>query len=574
VTGAGSRLPWVALVVVALAVLVRAPVLGAGFVSDDYVLVAGIEGKSPLANTRYDLWSFYDGVPARQSRLVFDGGLPWWTAPTAAHAFFRPLASALLVAAHALFGRHAAGYYALLLGLCAYDATMAAVIFARLLSRRAATIALLLFAFHALHVDPTRWISTVHILLSAAAGLTGWWWTLRWREDGWKPGRYAAMVAFALALLAGEGGLGVLAYVACREIASPRSPGRAVAIATPALFGGVYVALYAAFHRGAHGIDGYLDPFASPGRFVAQFAGRLVREIPLLFTAPAEGALAGLGPAADAAAVPVLVAGGVVLVVLAYSFDRASLRACGWWAAASLLCAMPALLGPTDRALYAATLGSAAVLGILVAAAWKIVSGEAGASLLVRGLAAAGGSIVVLAHVGLGAFANLEGARAMAGISSGQLGDVASLKLASPQGTDLVVLSADGQTSGPWGGVLYAFATGSAPRSWQVLALGPQPHSVARIADDTIEIAPAGGSGFEMHLYRDVEANPMHAGDRIATRGLTIEVVDVTAEGRPTRIRVQADRSLDDPSFCFASRGREHLSRVQLPPVGTGVWLR
>jgi hypothetical protein len=564
----------VAVAAIALAVLVRAPLLAAGFVSDDFVLVAGIEGRSPLGNGRFDLWNFYDGVPEHQARLVFDGGLPWWTAPDASHAFFRPLSSALLVAVHALAGRHAAAYYALLLVLVAGNVLLAARLFDRWLPRPASAIALAVFAVHALGVDATRWISALHLLLSTAGVLAGWIAYTRWREDGWAPGKLLAVAGFAAGLLAGEAALGALAYVVCRELASPRKPGRAAAVAMPLVIGIAYVVLYRALHRGAHAIDGYLDPLAAPGRAAAELADRFLTEVPRLLTAPAERGAESVGALADAVGSPLLFASAVLLAWLAFSLDRPALRACGPWAAAALLCALPGLLGPTDRALYPSTLGAAAVVGLLVGSAWGIATRNPAASWIARGVAIAGGAMLVVAEVGVGAAVTLREASAMVTTSSKQLHAVSALQLTSPADADVVVLLADGQMTGPWGGLLYAFATGSAPRSWQALAFGAGPTSVGRVADDTIEIAPRDPTGFAMHLYRDVSIDPMHAGDRVVTRGLVVEVAAVTPEGRPSRIRVRADRSLDDPALVFAARGAAGLVRVHLPPVGMGVWLR
>ena len=67
-----------------------------------------------------------------------------------------------------------------------------------------------------------------------------------------------------------------------------------------------------------------------------------------------------------------------------------------------------------------------------------------------------------------------------------------------------------------------------------------------------------------MHLYRNADDYPMHVGERITTKALSIEVIEVEG-GRPSRIRVRADRSLDDPSLCFATRRDGRLVRIRLP---------
>jgi hypothetical protein len=183
-------------------------------------------------------------------------------------------------------------------------------------------------------------------------------------------------------------------------------------------------------------------------------------------------------------------------------------------------------------------------------------------------------AVLVLAEVTGGLTANFEAAGAMAGVSARQLDRVSALQLATPDSAEVVVLSAGDQASGPWGNLLYAFGTGHPARSWQALALDPGPHSVIRVADRVIDIAPASDDGFAMSVYRDARRYPMHAGDRVSTRGLTIEVAAVQG-GRPTRIRVTADRSLDDAAFVFAARGQGgKLMHLPLPPVGRGGWVR
>jgi hypothetical protein len=564
---------------IAMGVLVRAPLLGAGFVSDDHVLLAGIEHRSALGNTPSNLWSFYDGIPAHVARLVRGGGLPWWTEPTASHAFFRPLSSLLLVGVHAVCGDNAAGYYAMLLALSAWNGAIAVRIFGRLLPRGAATIALFVFVLHALGVEPTRWISAVHVPLATALVLTGWWWQLRARLDGWGPGRFASVAAFTAGLLAGEAALGPLAFVVAHGIASERDTRRrlSAAIGPPIVLAIVYVALYRALHRGAHGIDGYLDPGEHPARFLVAMARRCAL-LPELLVGPADGAVGA----------QVLGGALAVLAFAAFAFDRSAWRACAVWATASVVCALPALMGPTDRALYPATVGSSAVIGILVASSWGVVrarvrageqAGERALSggrsarlawLALRAVAGAAGLVVVGAHVVGGALAHFEAARAMSAIAARQERAVTTLEIARPESTDVVVLVAGDQASGPWGGLVYAFATGARPRSWQALSLTPVPHTVGRLDGATIEIAPAGGVPFEMHLYRNADDHPMHVGDRAETPRLTVEVVAVDS-GRPTRIQVHADRSLDDPVFLFATRGEDGLQPVRLPPVGMGM---
>lgn len=562
--------PWLWLIALA-AVLIRAPVLGAGFVSDDYVLLAGIEGRSPLANTPLNLWTFYTGVPADNAALVRGGALPWWTAPTARHAFLRPLSSALLVLTHAVSRLHAAPYHALDLALCALNVLLVGLLFRKLLPARAAPIALVVFAVHVVHAGAALWISAIHIPLATAFGLAGLLSYVRWRSDGWRPGRVLAVLAFVLALAAGEAGLLPLAYVVGYELASGATPraGRVRALAPVVALAVAYVALYRVLGFGARAIGGYLDLAAGPGRLLPEVGARLERLLPHLVTAPS-AALLDVPGTRFAQGVAWLVGAFVVLLaVVVLAMDRTTRRACAWWVGCAVLAAVPAVLGPSDRALYASTIGSSAALGILLASASELASGR-DRTALVRGLAVVAGAVALLANVVLAGATSFDAASATVPTSEDQLRAVSALAVPAPASTDVVVLLADGQPTGPWGGVLRRFATGRSPASWQALSITPDPHRLLRTADDTFVLEPGRPGGFSMHVYRDAAVSPMRAGDRVATPGLSIQVLDAH-DGVPLRIRVHASRSFDDPRWCFAARWQGKLVRVRLPPVGKGA---
>ena len=134
------------------------------------------------------------------------------------------------------------------------------------------------------------------------------------------------------------------------------------------------------------------------------------------------------------------------------------------------------------------------------------------------------------------------------------------------------MLAADDQPRGPWGDTLRAYLGAERARSWQALSLTPDPHRVTRVSPEAFVLDTARPDGFAMHLYRDVRRHPMHAGDRVATRSVTIDVLEVV-EGAPSSIRVTGRGSLDDPSLLFASRHGGRLLRVRLPPVGRSIVL-
>jgi hypothetical protein len=160
-----------------------------------------------------------------------------------------------------------------------------------------------------------------------------------------------------------------------------------------------------------------------------------------------------------------------------------------------------------------------------------------------------------------------DAARASKAVSAAQRTGIAALPVGSPRSTDVVVLLADDQAMGPWGDVVHAFKSGERARSWQALSLTPGPHRLTRLDERTFELEAGAPGGFSPHIYRNTDRHPLRIGERFETPGLSIAVTG-TARGRATHIRIRADRSLDDPGWCFATRSEGFLVRVVMPPVG------
>jgi hypothetical protein len=73
------------------------------------------------------------------------------------------------------------------------------------------------------------------------------------------------------------------------------------------------------------------------------------------------------------------------------------------------------------------------------------------------------------------------------------------------------------------------------------------------------------------HLYRD--ATPMSIGERIAYGGATIEVTEVTDDGRPIDVRVHFSVDLEDPSLRWLQWKHGVYVPFEPPAVGESVVL-
>ena len=173
------------------ALLLFLPVLGAGFVHDDVVLLRD--------NPNIRDW---DGVVTGFSQ-------PFWEIADDPRAhvggFYRPVGVAAFVALHQLGGGSPLPYHAASLALHSLCSALVALLALRLGWRPlAAAAAALLFAVHGMHVEPVAWASSLTYLLATAAALGGLLALLagRWTLAG---------LALAAGMLSQEAAIGVWA---------------------------------------------------------------------------------------------------------------------------------------------------------------------------------------------------------------------------------------------------------------------------------------------------------------------------------------------------------------------------
>src|SRR5262249_4386496 len=147
-----------------------------------------------------------------------------------------------------------------------------------------ASLALLFFVIDDAHTQPIGWISCRHVLIAAAPTLLGLAAHLRFRERGFRAGRWLAPLGIAIGLLGGETALGGAALVVAYELVGPGSLAgprpqplaRRLAAAAPTLaVVGAYLVIYRALGCGASASGAYVEPLTEPLAFVTAVAVRL-----------------------------------------------------------------------------------------------------------------------------------------------------------------------------------------------------------------------------------------------------------------------------------------------------------
>jgi len=518
-----------------------------------------------LDQGRLDIYRFARGDPAANQAAMDAGALPWFATPDLEITFLRPLSAALHGLDHALFGRspvlaalHSAAWYAALCGVVT-------ALFQRSLPERLVLPGALLFAIAGTHAQPVAWLAARNALICATLGGLGLLAHVVWRQDGSTgppahlPGALAPL-GLALGLLAGEAGLGLVAYVVAYEIVGRGdSPWRRLLALLPAaLVTGAWLLAYLLLDAGVHGSGAYLDPLREPVAFLSSAPGRLTYALGVL--------LAGLSADAwylyprlhRALSVGGLLVAAPLLAWLASTLVHAhasTRRAVGWLALGAGLALIPQLAGLLGaRSFMVPSLGGCAVVALLVLD---------GLSSQGRGLALrrAGAVVLLLGH---GAFAltqwvlmpwALLHARtttdcALDALTALDLPDDAAVVLLTAPGPELATYAT---TRGR--------VTGEPVSDLLPLTLGPRTVRIERRERHVWDVTLLDGtwldSGFA-RLYRRPGTLP--AGRGVQLDRLNAHVLD-DRDGDPTRVRFVAE-----PPVVLVAWHEGALRRVDLVP--------
>ncbi len=562
-----SRDVWRVLFVTALLTL---PSLLIGFFADDHAHRATIhEPGSIPAMKPWDLFRFATGERVSMQAGIDDGTFPWWTDHGVKIGFFRPLSTALIRFDHAVFGDHAAFHHLHSIGWYLLVLAGVAALYRRVLGTDAAGLAFLFFVLDDSHVQPVGWLANRNALVAAAFALVAVSLHLRHRTDGDRRSGVIAPLAFCVALCAGEAAFGVAAYIVAYELAGSADPWlrRVRALVPYGVVTGLYLAMYKVLGYGTAGSGSYIHPLSSPVAYLTAAPARLLALAGgLLVNAPLDLWIA------KPHAIPTLVAGCALAIVVFGLFLRATLRhldaeatrSVRWLLCGSALSLLPfASTFPLPRMLIVPSIG---VFGALATMLLALRKPSAKGERLARGV----GTTFLVFHT---VFATLLWApqyMVAIGVNDSLTRLARDLEVAPDDGFVVMPVAPNPivafytrlvrRTLGlPLGGSMY------------VISFAPYEHVLRRRDDRTFELEVRGemlGTSFEQ-LFRDA-AHPLEAGHVARQGALRVEVTEARG-GRPTKILVTADRSLDDAGVRFIGWSDRRLRRLAVPKIGETI---
>ncbi|HEY6560793.1 MAG TPA: hypothetical protein VI072_26125 [Polyangiaceae bacterium] len=581
-----AQLFWLAVAAsIVIGVWMRLPALQAGFHTDDAVQVAMLRDEFGAERSMFDLFRFADGE-RDGLKLIETGYHPWWSQPNLRIAMFRPLASALIAFDYHAFGSNPVLPHAHSFLWWIAMVLAGALVLSRTLPLPSAALAVFLFCIHSSHSVPVAWLANRSTLVATTFGLLGLWFHLRFRQDGKRDARLLTLAAFCLALLGGEYGLPVLAYVFALELLDDkRTWGERVHALWPALVPLATVAvLRPLLGFGIRGSGYYVSPLESPRAYVQgaleripALVGDLVFQINSLYwmfgspwfddleTSQKYQTYAGI------AAIGALLLG----VHLAARLRGGDIHQLRWLGLGALLAVIPGSTAlPENRVLVASSFGAAAVAGSLMmgslSSAFRFIRERRFvlASLLVLLILP-----IAYAHGYIARWRAIEHLRGFMGAAAVQRHWAATAQIPDEGARDrrvIIVTGADFTTIAnlPW---VRSLLGRPLVKSYWRLSGAVQVHEIQRIAPNAIELQVLSNEledSMAGSLYRSAKLG-FSPGDSFSMPGMRVEVLGVDdATLTPWSTRITFAHSLDDPRYLFLHSMPEGLRSFKMPRIG------
>lgn len=557
----------------ALGVGLTAPSLFIGFHLDDFI-GRFIFSEAPGAERLYRIYSggygAANGNPTDAAWMMEEGFAPWWMDPEVLLSFYRPISlathlfdAALWPNSAFLWHLHSSLWFAALLLCSTYT-------YRSIMGPLTGGFAALLFALDHTHALPVAFATNRYAMITTALCML----TLQQHHAGARGSRrasWSAPLCYGLALFAGESSAAIVGYLLCYALFLDARTLRARALSLlPYLaVSVVWRVIYTALGHGARYSDLYIDPAREPVRFT----------LALLERAPSLLLGQWFIPPAETFTL-VDQTSATLLVVFAWAFTIALAIAlwpllrrdnvARFWAGGMVLSIVPMCSGePNNRMLFVASIGAAGLLSCWWDAYAGTIAEQARRTLGAYSVRFA--QFMVVCHLLISPWLMPANAVAMVFYNSLErsFDDVGEEAV----GREAVFVTSPDYFAVRLMKMTKAVDKQPSPARFRGLAYGPEQVTVERPADQTLVLTYAGGAMHEpavtkqaLDLYRTIK-KPMQAGQKVQLDGLDIEVLEVTEDGRPLRVRFQFAQPLGSDRYRFYHWVDNQFRPLELPAV-------
>ncbi len=580
-----------------LAILLCLPALSLGRLLDDNFHRASLTRPdlTQLARSPAELFAFVKGEEAANRWSISVGFLPWWAHENLRVSFFRPVTGYTHWLDYRLWPD--SPWVMHLHSLAWFGVVVAAVtVFYRRMFRYTwvAGMAALLFAVDDAHGLPAVWLANRNALIGALFGLLTLIAHDRWRRDGQWLGAVLAPLALLLGILSKESvaavGAYLFAYAVCLE--RGRWLDRLASLLPCGLVGLAWWITYTHLGYGAAGSGWYLDPGAEPARFALSAVMRAPTLLAWQWLVPSDLQWE-LSP--SVAQVMWLAAMGllaVIAVALASLLKRDGLAR--FWAVGMLLSVLPACGAfPSDRLLFFVGLGGMGLLAQFIASVargFDLPGAWRWRHLPARALCV----FLVFIHLAVAPWMLAGTAKSFDKYGRSVSAAAASLPsdpLARVQ--TVLVVSTPAWASFAYGALLRVLNDDPYLSPTIVLGSGGNPVELHRQDERTLRVRPEHGYLSPPGVpgpWRDVERllfdqrcailsldriyrddSPMTVGQRIEVLGMTVEVSELTTDGRPAEVVFHFRSELQNPFYRWLKWADGEYVPFVPPNVGETV---
>ena len=593
---------WIIIVLV-VAILLYLPFLFSGFFQDDYGFRVKyspivVEKDVPPEILQKDPLNFYGFTS--DSSATFNigqdrGFTAWWTSDQIKTNFFRPLSSLILAFDYSLWPDtplplhiHSLLWFCLLI-LLAYrlyrSVSGSAVV---------AGISILLLVVDDVFTGPAGWISNRHAVVAMVFSVLCVWLYHQSVSKQKRPYILGAWGVYLLALLASEMGLVAFAYlIAYLLIMDPdKWLDRIKRIIPFVLITVVWRLVYSGLGYGVSGSLLYIDPILNPIDFITQL---LIRFPVLLFSAiglPVVELILAFSPQAVAVLAMVCLF-PLGLLALATCPVLKTHKASSFWFIGLLLAVIPLASGiPQNRNLGLVSLGVMGLVGQLfvdIATAKKLGPLTTFHRIMLR-ITTPLLLVMYLVVSPLVVISNPASTRTMAEAQASVVDFGSAPELAEQH---LYVINPPGVMSYAAGLFQRLFSNEPFPASINYLSSGFTPVQIERVDARTIVVTPEGGytpqpgpivdntTGIVTHIhvenvYRNLDRflynpqNPMNVGQVVTLSEVTVEVTEMSDDGRIAQAAFRFTHPLEDHQYVWLlwDEATSTYERVQMPPIG------
>lgn len=556
-----KKLPWL---LAALAVALTAPSLAVGLQLDDY-LHEQLILQGNLAAVLMRLFLFWYNDPATTTGWMELGILPWWTLPQSYLAFWRPLAALTHWLDYQLWPdlpwlmhlHNLLWFGALIFATTSlYRHLFGEISVARQTPLLAAGLAALLYAVDEAHGFPAGWIANRNAIMSALFGVLTLLAYHRWRRAGWRPGLWLAPPLLALGLLSAEAAAATAGYLLAYALFLDASRWRWPAL-LPAFFA---LLLWRLVYRGlGYGVWGsaYADPLQNP-LYYLQVA---LERGPLLLAGqltplPAE-IYNFLYPPFSTVYWWLAVAGMTIIGPAVWSLRRDPLAR--FFAAGMLLSLLPACgAPPANRLLFFAGLGAMGLVAQVVTRPWESKSrfNRAVTGLLLIFHLVLAPLLLPLNALGALLFSRVEPA-------ASQLTSDPSLARQT-----LVIVNAPSSFYSALLPFVRRRNHQPAPARVRLLSASLYPVELRRLDARSLAVRPTGGYVLGLEAVFRGRSHDLALGQQVVLPGITAQVTQLTADGRPAEVNFMFDTPLEAGSLRWLLWQNGRFEPITLPAVG------